>query len=145
MSPKTTHDDFDERRSDLVRELDERAEQDDVFWQTQRQAIQRRLRAESRPARKRRPMWALAGLGTAAAGALVAAVLWVSPLLAPGSLVSSDPNAANSVEINPESAALLRSVESTLSSDVASPLSAADVLLTEMEAEFALLQTRANP
>lgn len=141
-----SHPDFEELRVDLARELDERAEQEDAFWQSQRHAIQRRLRAESRPVSKQRPLWALAGLGTAAAGALVAPVLLFSPILAPDSLVSpADPDAAISAEIDPETAALLRSVESTLSSDVASPLSAADVLLAEMEAEFALLQTQQSP
>lgn len=138
-----SHPDFEELRVDLARELDERAKHDDAFWQTQRHAIQRRLRAESRPARKQRPLWALAGLGTAAAGAVVAAIL----LLAPGVVISPpgpDPHAVGP-EIDPETAALLRSVETTLASDVASSLSAADVLLAEMEAEFALLQTQSNP
>ena len=151
MSIDQKMDDFEQLRADLVQELDERAERDDAFWHAQRHAIQRRLRQgerqderhserhEPRPSRTRRPVWALAGLGTAAAGALVAAVL----LLFPHALVSptGPPSHSAEVGIDPETAALLRSVEITLSSDVASPLSAADVLLAEMEAEFALLET----
>ena len=134
---------------DLLRELDELADQDPAYWQTQRQAIHRRLQAESRPhggISGRKPLWALAGVSTTVAGVLVAVTLFLAPdlLVTPNSTDATNP-VQQDPDIDPTTAALLRSVETTLASDVAPSLAAVDVLLAEMEAEFTLLQTRSNP
>lgn len=135
---------FDEARQ----ELDERGNQDDAFWLAQRRAIRRRVVAEqaseSRSKRRTelRAIWAWSGVATAAVLLLVLVAgprHWQTWTLDPdaASTTSTGSTLSNPAAIDPATAELLRSVEITLASDVAPPLSAADLLLARMEEEYA--------